>query len=121
MNNNNKEFLDYIEKNNTSNNFYLVAQNGTFGDRDNYIFDYVINKNLSSFIDYIKNNNNKTTSNNCFVEIYGKSKSKYLLIGDSKSFKEEFDKYTKNLENDNEYQKLIERYNSIYEVGENEY
>ena len=69
------------------------------------LIDYVIKKNKTKFINFLKNNNNEITENTLNLHMY----TKYgilVLIGDELSFKEEFKKYEENLKDDEYYQIL---------------
>ncbi len=84
------------------------------------LFNYVINNNLDSFINYLENKNTDYTSQSAMILIYGNTKRINVPIGDELLFKEEYESYQKKLENDKDYQELILDFKKEIEE-ENEY
>ncbi len=108
-----KNALKYLKE---RNDLYLGVSTN-FTELDKYVFDYVINSNIDSFIDYLENKNTKLTSNELIIYSYG-SPSFNIPIGDATSFIKEFNKYKEKLQNDADYQELVNHY---YELKEEDY
>ncbi len=83
--------------------FYVYDENL---ETENYVFDYVINKNIISFMDYLQNENNKVTDDTLKIWAYARNEIN-IPIGNKNDFMEEYKKYRSKLENDEEFQNLI--------------
>ena len=93
----------------TKQNIYFSIYDN-FSALDKYVLDYVLISNLDSFIDYLENDNNKLTEDQLIIYVYGGGYNFSILIGDRTSFIKEFNEYKLKLENDSNYQNLVEEY-----------
>ncbi len=89
--------------------FAYAGYNNVLDELQSRLFNYVINHNLDSFLKYLESNN-EYTEDTTKVMIYGSTNSIVLPIGDSDSFKEEFLSYQDKLQDDEDYQQLVENY-----------
>ena len=107
----NNEFIKYIEKISYEPYYQLQSYDSNiFSEEDYYVFNYVINSNKKSFIEYLKNDNesnlNKYKAN---IEVYY-NKSYKVTINDLEAFKKEFENYQEKVKNNPEYQNLLKSY-----------
>ena len=101
------------------NSDYISFETNDLSSEDIYVFQYVLNKNLSNFTKYLENNNNRYTSDFMTIIIYNQSNSMILDIGDAQNFKKEFNKYKNNLKNDFEYNQMLKSITEIEETNVN--
>lgn len=81
---------------------------------DNFVFDYVISKNIDKFIKYISDHAYDKIEDPLIISTYRRFDYNYI-IGDAKSFIKEFRSYQENLKNDLEYQKFIKEYEDSHD------
>lgn len=111
MPNINKELDKYVmnERNKQAVNF-LENRDVEFSANESIpLFNYVISKNLTKFLDYLKNNNMEVTNDTLIIyayDYYGMN----ILIGNRSSFKKEYTKWEESLASDEYYQNLLKSY-----------
>lgn len=107
----NKELDKYVlnEKNKLALKFLENADHIEFSTSNSNFdqFNYVINANKKQFLKYLSTNNNEITAS--AFNIYAqKDHTLLILIGNRESFIKEYETYEKNLQNDPDYQELLE-------------
>lgn len=107
----NKSAIDFLNKVSQEKELLIYVQNGDgyFDEESNNIFSYVINKNMSSFINYLQTQN-KTIGDIIRINCYSGVNHENILIADSKDFEKEYEKYKNNLKNDSKYLELVSKY-----------
>lgn len=98
----NKELLKILEKENNNIDFYLVSDNAFFTEFDHYVFNYVLQKNLKDFTEFVSVNNNSKDNDSLIIQVLD-GYSHVFHIYNGEAFKKEFKRYQEKLKNDETY------------------
>lgn len=106
-----------------SNNYISViyTQNSVLNELDEYLFDYVINSNFSSFLNYVKKMDITNEEDSFAIHFYCENQEYTLTIHDIAKFQQEFKEYKQKLELNQEYQDLVSEYQEYIDGEAYEY
>ncbi len=110
----NNQFINLLEKT-TYKPYYQLQpyDNNIFTEEQYNIFNYVINSNKNAFIDYLKNNNQVTMTEESLNVVVYFNETYTVTISNPEKFKEEFLKYQEKVKDEKEYINLINSYKNI--------
>lgn len=106
---------DFIKEYKNDNNIYNYIDILGFNDEDlanSYgLLRYILNANKQEFIKYLEEHQNDKITKD-YIKIM--SNNRCYFISDIASFKELFNKFKENVQNDTEYQRLLKENNEYY-------
>lgn len=109
LNASNERFINFA--NNKDSNVYLSVVCDLLSEEEYEVASYVLNNNISSLTNYLKNNTEIVNKSNCTIYYYDEDdRSNALEIGDAEAFYKEFKKYEEKVKNTSEYQNIIKEY-----------
>lgn len=111
----NNHYIQFLSSGKSELNF--MSLNSGLTAEDDYIFDYVMAKNVEKFKSYLTKSNTKW-NNPMEIMVEKGMAHKSIIITDRESFKKEFEEYKKALANDQKLNQMINQFNKDKEANE---